>query len=71
MAQTKEPDLLLHWPAIGAHLGVKPDAARHLAKVEGLPTFKIGKKTVAASRASINAWVAAREAEAQRIRSDG
>jgi hypothetical protein len=51
------PDHLHHWQAIGAHLGIKPDAARNLAKTAGLPVFKIGK-TVAASKAAINHWLA-------------
>lgn len=59
-------DHLHHWKAIASHLGVKPDAARHLARTEGLPVYKIGRKTVAASKASIRAWLAEREAEARR-----
>ena len=55
MSIETKPDHLHGWRAIGDHLGIKPDAARHLAKTAGLPTFKIGK-TVAGSRAKIEAW---------------
>ena len=53
-----EPDLLHHWKAIAGHIGVKPDAARHLAKTAALPVFKVGTKTVCASRAALDAWIA-------------
>lgn len=55
-------DHLHNWTGIAAHLGIKPDAARHLAKTAGLPTFKIGTKTVAASRKAIDQWLAERQA---------
>lgn len=48
-------DHLHHWTAIAEHLGVKPDAARHLAKTQGLPVYRLGR-TVAASRAAIDLW---------------
>lgn len=59
-----ERDHLHGWKAIGEHLGIKPDAARHLAREHGLPTFKIGKRAAAASKARISAWLAEREAAA-------
>ncbi|GGC70755.1 DNA-binding protein [Chelatococcus reniformis] len=58
---TTSADLLSGWIAIGKHLGMKPDAARHLARTSGLPTFKLGK-TVCARRSTLNAWLAEREA---------
>ncbi|UYW25698.1 DNA-binding protein [Methylorubrum extorquens] len=57
-------DHLHGWKAISDYLGIKPDAARHLSRTQGLPTFKIGTKTVAASKARINAWLAERAANA-------
>jgi len=63
-------DHLHHWSAIAAHLGVKPDAARHLAKTAGLPVFKLGTKTVAASRKAIDAWLAEREAAGREGKAD-
>ena len=58
-------DHLHHWTAIADHLGVKPDAARHLAKTQGLPVFRLGR-TVAASRAKIDLWRSQRIAAAER-----
>ncbi len=57
-------DHLHHWPAIADHLGVKPDAARHLAKTQGLPVYRLGR-TVAASRTAIDLWRRSRIVAAQ------
>ena len=62
-------DHLHGWKAISDHLGIKPDAARHLARRAHLPTFKLGK-TVAARRASIDAWLAEREAAGREGKAD-
>ncbi|MFY9290930.1 MAG: DNA-binding protein [Methylorubrum rhodinum] len=66
-----ESDHLHGWKAIGDHLGIEGDAARHLSKRHGLPAFKIGKRTVAASKASIRAWLAEREAAARAPQPEG
>ena len=55
----EDPDHLHHWPAIGAHLGIKPDAARHLSRTQGLPTYRLGK-TVCASKKALSEWLASR-----------
>ncbi len=59
MSRDVQSDHLHHWPAIAAHFGIKPDAARHLAKTQELPMFRIGK-TVCASRAALDKWLTAR-----------
>lgn len=55
-----EAGLLIHWHAIGAYLGVKPDAARHLAKIAEMPVFRLGTKVVAARRPALDAWLSSR-----------
>ena len=55
-----QTDHLHGWKAIGAHVGLSPEAVRHLARTQGLPVYKLGK-TVAASKAKIDAWREARQ----------
>lgn len=63
-------DHLHGWKAIADHLGIKADAARHLGRTQGLPAFKIGTKTIAASRKAIDAWLAEREAAGREGKAD-
>ena len=53
-------DLLRTWPAIGAYLGISPDAARYLGRTAGLPTFKLGPKSTGATREELDRWIAER-----------
>lgn len=59
-------DHLHGWIMIARYMGVKPDAARYLARSAGLPAFKLGTKTVAASRKAIDAWLAEQEAKSRK-----
>ena len=55
MADSEKSDHLHGWKAIADHLGLKPDAARHLAKSSGLPAYKLpGNKTIRARRSRLN-----------------
>lgn len=57
-----EPGALLYGiKALAAFLGITERQAYHLAAKGALPTWKEGR-TVVASRASISAWIASREA---------
>ena len=63
MSDPDKSDHLHGWKAIGNHLGMKPDAARHLARTAGLPAFKLpGNKTIRARRSSLDTWLAEQEA---------
>lgn len=54
-------DHLHHLPAIAGHLGMKPDAVRHLHRTRGLPLHRMGR-TVYANRSEIDQWLAAQRA---------
>ena len=70
MPQAQDIDLLHGWGAIAAACGgIKPSQARHLAKTAGLPVFKLGGKTVAARRSSLNKWLTELEETANGKRS--
>lgn len=65
MRQEREPDLLSGYAEIGEHLGISERQAKHLAGCRSIPTFKLpGSAIVRARRSTLNAWLAAREAEA-------
>lgn len=54
-----EIDLLYGMPAIAEYLQMRTRQAYHLAE-NGLPTFKIGKKTCA-RRSALSKWLAEQE----------
>ena len=54
-------ELLYGAPAIAAFLGITERQARHLADKARIPTWKEGK-LICARRASLEAWMLAREA---------
>nr|USU32928.1 DNA-binding protein [Methylobacterium sp. OTU13CASTA1] len=62
--------VLYQVPAIAAFLGMPVKATRHRVEAGEIPTFRIGR-TVCARRSTLTAWLAEREAEAQRGRSNG
>lgn len=59
---TAADDLLHGWKAIGDYLGMRPDAARHLARTAGLPIFRLpGNKTIRARRSVLDKYFSIHE----------
>lgn len=68
MTAASPDDVLYGMPAVAEAFGWRTRQAEHLKEKHGLPTFKIGR-IVCARRSAVAAWLAEREAAAQRARS--
>jgi hypothetical protein len=69
MSMHPEQDLLYGVPAIATFLGIRPRQAKHRVATGEIPSFRIGE-SICARRSTLTAWLAEREAEAQRSRSN-
>lgn len=56
-----DTDLLYGYEAIGKYLQMSERQAKHLASVEDIPTFNLGRR-VCSRRSSILAWLSEKEA---------
>lgn len=59
--ETGASDLLYGVPAIAKHLNLGDQQVYHLAAINRLPTFKIGRR-ICARKSSLDAWLAKMEA---------
>lgn len=66
----RQSDLLYGVPAIAAFLRMRERQCRHRIDKKTIPTFRL-EGTICSRESTLTAWLAEREAEAQRGRIDG